>query len=507
MVMDVSPSPQCVGREFVRQYYTLLNEAPQYLHRFYSNNSSFIHGGNEKPGDEEQSPVIGQTEIHKKIMSLKFNDCHAKIRYVDSQATVGTAVVVQVTGELSNNQEPLRRFMQTFVLAPQTPNKYYVHNDIFRYQDEVFNDSDEEEELDHSQHITPQKPTAAPQQQQHIQQTQPDSVDESSMSQMNNYYQQQAVVTAQPVVVEQPDVSVTPEPTYPNGNTMEEELSPPEPERPATPEAQSEPEPVVTAAPKPEQAQPEEPAPVATEQQQQQQPVEAKAFSWANLLNKNGTAPESAAPVTATVTPQPAATGFPPANTSPTERPHHHKPAPMRGNRPGPTLQTDRGFGDAHKVRPDDGSGGEDKRPERPRYPDNQQVFVGNLPANISEFEVRDFFRSYGIVVEVRINRMSMNKIPFGFVVFDCAETAQKVLAEKEKIEYKGHRLNVEEKKPRGERTHSGSRPGVRRDGQRFNPRGGRGGGFGSGGQSREDSGSRDQGRFNNANKSNMNRR
>lgn len=26
---------------------------------------------------------------------------------------------------------------------------------------------------------------------------------------------------------------------------------------------------------------------------------------------------------------------------------------------------------------------------------------------------------------------MSMNKIPFGFVVFDCAETAQKVLAEK----------------------------------------------------------------------------
>lgn len=63
--------------------------------------------------------------------------------------------------------------MQTFVLAPQTPNKYYVHNDIFRYQDEVFNDSDEEEELDHSQHITPQKPTAAPQQQQHIQQTQP----------------------------------------------------------------------------------------------------------------------------------------------------------------------------------------------------------------------------------------------------------------------------------------------------------------------------------------------
>ncbi len=32
MVME-PPSPQCVGREFVRQYYTLLNQAPLHLHR------------------------------------------------------------------------------------------------------------------------------------------------------------------------------------------------------------------------------------------------------------------------------------------------------------------------------------------------------------------------------------------------------------------------------------------------------------------------------------------
>ena len=34
-------------------------------------------------------------DIHKKICSLNFRDCHAKIRQVDSQATVGNAVVVQ----------------------------------------------------------------------------------------------------------------------------------------------------------------------------------------------------------------------------------------------------------------------------------------------------------------------------------------------------------------------------------------------------------------------------
>lgn len=53
---------------------------------------------------------------------------------VDAQATLGNGVVVQVTGELSNGGAPMRRFTQTFVLAAQSPKKYYVHNDIFRYQ-------------------------------------------------------------------------------------------------------------------------------------------------------------------------------------------------------------------------------------------------------------------------------------------------------------------------------------------------------------------------------------
>lgn len=136
------PSPQCVGREFVRQYYTLLNQAPLHLHRFYSHNSSFVHGGLDNQGKEAEA-VYGQQEIHQKIMQLNFRDCHAKIRQVDSHETLANGVVVQVSGELSNNGEPMRRFMQTFVLAPQSPKKYYVHNDIFRYQDEVFSEADD----------------------------------------------------------------------------------------------------------------------------------------------------------------------------------------------------------------------------------------------------------------------------------------------------------------------------------------------------------------------------
>ena len=50
-------------------------------------------------------------------MTVVFNDLHG----------------MQVIGELSNDGQPMRRFVQTFVLAPQAAKKYYVHSDIFRY--------------------------------------------------------------------------------------------------------------------------------------------------------------------------------------------------------------------------------------------------------------------------------------------------------------------------------------------------------------------------------------
>lgn len=52
-------------------------------------------------------------------MALSFHDCHTKIRHVDAHATLNEGVVVQVMGELSNNMQPMRKFMQTFVLAPE----------------------------------------------------------------------------------------------------------------------------------------------------------------------------------------------------------------------------------------------------------------------------------------------------------------------------------------------------------------------------------------------------
>lgn len=131
-------TPQQIGKAFVVQYYRLLHEHPEALHRFYSTSSTLMH-------DDPNKTVTGIENIAKRIDELSLKQRHVKIRQVDCHSTVGSSVVVQVCGEISstpvtdNNQTPMmKRFVQTFVLAPTTTSdkqKYYVHNDIFRYQE------------------------------------------------------------------------------------------------------------------------------------------------------------------------------------------------------------------------------------------------------------------------------------------------------------------------------------------------------------------------------------
>lgn len=59
-------------------------------------------------------------------MALSFRECHTKIRHVDAHATLNEGVVVQVMGELSNNMQPMRKFMQTFVLAPEVGSSAFI---------------------------------------------------------------------------------------------------------------------------------------------------------------------------------------------------------------------------------------------------------------------------------------------------------------------------------------------------------------------------------------------
>lgn len=497
-----TPSPQCVGREFVRQYYTLLHEAPLHLHRFYSHNSSFVHGGVEKPG-EEQPPVMGQVDIHKKIMSLNFRDCHAKIRQVDSQATVGNAVVVQVTGELSNNGQPMRRFMQTFVLAPQSPKKYYVHNDIFRYQDEVFHDNDtdtENQDEDSDVENVDSNPSS-------VQEVVPDqgiatyySEPPSALrlvstttefqldSQIDNgtaHLEERVDSVSQKSEEEEEELKQEQEAELPEDIYQEkgEEQTPVEPEP----------------------QEPEEPAHLET-----QFTEEPKSLSWAAMAGKkanNSTGSSSAVPPS--MPPAPAV-GFksPPTQGFPKIEAKSDHNAPSGAPQPQRAPRQQRGFRDRDRggYGRGEGEGDADSQGGRrgpmgaSRFPDSHQLFVGNLPQNVTEKVLMEFFTKYGNVVESRINTKSTGgKLPnFGFVVFDNAEPVKDILNQKP-IKYENHRLNVEEKKARGEGGRQGGRGGMRGGmsgqgrgmGVGMGGRGGsRGGGGGGMGGTRPDRGS-----------------
>uniref|UniRef100_A0AAT9PXD0 Ras-GTPase-activating protein-binding-like protein n=1 Tax=Platynereis dumerilii TaxID=6359 RepID=A0AAT9PXD0_PLADU len=443
MVME-TPSPQIVGREFVRQYYTLLHEAPRHLHRFYSHNSCFVHGGVDKPG-EQQTPVMGQAEIHEKIMSLNFLDCHAKIRQVDSQATVGNAVVVQVTGELSNSGQPMRRFMQTFVLVPQSPKKYYVHNDIFRYQDEVFHDNDTDteiqEEVDSEQDIneivSPDPPVAAPQ------------------PQVSAYYEPASVPPLSNGTVHQEEpMAVEPAPLVKPVAVPEETIKVEEPQ----------PEPIKEEMIETKEVVEEEPLMTP----QEEEPKSNAPVSWAAMLaGKSAGGPP---PVVKQTPP-------PPQMSKPVDQ----KPLGMGGDSAPQPQRAPRGPRERGPPRDREGSSRsttvEPEDTRRSRYPDSHQVFVGNLPHQMPESELKLFFEQYGKVMELRINKKGSNpNVPnYGFVVFDEEKTVEKVLSNKGPFMLQGHRLNVEEKKQRGS---EGGRPG---SGTRL---GGRGGGMGRGGNS-----------------------
>lgn len=82
------PYSQTVGREFVRQYYTMFGSGPKYVHRFYGSESVFFR---------DEVEIIGQQAIEKHIERLNLKDCHTKIRAVDTHSTIGDGFVVQAS--------------------------------------------------------------------------------------------------------------------------------------------------------------------------------------------------------------------------------------------------------------------------------------------------------------------------------------------------------------------------------------------------------------------------
>lgn len=137
------PAPSLVASTFVEQYYKTLGSAPQYIHRFYSNDSCFarLEQGAALSFDAASGhTVFGQIAIHDKIRELDYQHCKALIDTIDFQESVDGSIMIQITGLISNKGCPPRPFCQSVLLARQERG-YFVRNDILRYLGKSRNDT------------------------------------------------------------------------------------------------------------------------------------------------------------------------------------------------------------------------------------------------------------------------------------------------------------------------------------------------------------------------------
>jgi len=101
-----------------------------------------------------------------------------------------------------------------------------------------------------------------------------------------------------------------------------------------------------------------------------------------------------------------------------------------------------------------------------------KNIFVGNLSFNTNEDELRQIFEAYGQVdrVSIMTDRDTGRSRGFGFVEMASSEDGEKAIAALNGSQIGGRTLNVNEARPKTERSGGGGGGGGR-------DRGGRGGG------------------------------
>jgi len=111
-----------------------------------------------------------------------------------------------------------------------------------------------------------------------------------------------------------------------------------------------------------------------------------------------------------------------------------------------------------------------------------KNIFVGNLSFNTAEDELRQLFEPFGQVdrVSIMTDRDTGRSRGFGFVEMASNEDGEKAIASLNGSQVGGRTINVNEARPKTERSGGGGGGGGGRD------RGGRGGSRGGGGGGRD---------------------
>jgi cold-inducible RNA-binding protein len=112
-----------------------------------------------------------------------------------------------------------------------------------------------------------------------------------------------------------------------------------------------------------------------------------------------------------------------------------------------------------------------------------KNIFVGNLSFNTNEDELRQLFEPHGQVdrVSIMTDRDTGRSRGFGFVEMASNEDGEKAIAALNGSQVGGRTINVNEARPKTERSGGGGGGGG--GGRDRGDRGGRGGGGGGGGR------------------------
>ncbi|MCY1722123.1 RNA-binding protein [Prolixibacteraceae bacterium Z1-6] len=94
-------------------------------------------------------------------------------------------------------------------------------------------------------------------------------------------------------------------------------------------------------------------------------------------------------------------------------------------------------------------------------------IYIGNLPFNLGEEDLREIFEEYGEVTSTKIisDKFSGRSKGFGFVEMDSDDDANKAIQELNNAEVGGRNIKVNESKPRENNERRGGGGGDRRGG------------------------------------------
>jgi hypothetical protein len=137
---SASPTPDLnptkIAQDFILQYYSVRSRYPDSLHRFYREDSILTMGCHH-----EEQVVNGKNEIADHFANVGYHNCANSVAAFNAQFVTPSCIAILISGEMSNNDENLRRYCEVFTLVRNGADRFYVKSHMFHFQDDAFHDN------------------------------------------------------------------------------------------------------------------------------------------------------------------------------------------------------------------------------------------------------------------------------------------------------------------------------------------------------------------------------